>query len=421
MTLLNERLTPKVFAVGIIILTIIAALLRIFWLATTPANGDELYAVADAFDYMVRGHSGLIQWHHPKLRNILIYFTMSILGSNSEGMRFASLFFGILTVPMVALVARALTKSESAALLAALFMAIDPIHILFSRQSVQEVYMPFFLLLGFYLTFRYLETRKPAILFYAGIFFGLGLASKWMGLAIQLFLILILLVYRNLKDGEQGIRARSAEYILYFSTLVALPATIYFLSYAPWFLYRGYDIGEWLTLQKVSFLENLTHKGANSFIQVQDHNAALWFIRPIGYADFMMNGNNPIIVLGLSNPFVWLLTLPATGYLIYNIRKLDWRHLFLLALFWSSYLPLALSRRVTAANSSLGILPFAFMLSASFIVKVSKGRPNARYYFCIYISIVILTAVPLYFMTIGKAFGTFFQPIFDLYRPLNER
>jgi dolichyl-phosphate-mannose--protein O-mannosyl transferase len=300
-------------------------------------------------------------------------------------------------------------------------MALDPIHIMFSRQSVQEVYMPFFLLVGFYLTFRYLETRKPTVLFFAGIFFGLGLASKWMGLAIQLFLILVLLVYRYSKEGEQDTGHRLSELLLYFATLIVLPATIYFLSYAPWFLYRGYDISEWLTLQKVSSLENLTHKGANSFIQVQDHVAALWFLRPIGYADFMMSGHNPIIVLALSNPFIWLLTLPATVYLLCHIKKLDWQQLFLLALFWCSYLPLALSRRVTAANSSFGVLPFAFMLSACFLVKLSNGRPKGSRYLYLYLSIAIAAAIPLYFMTIGKGFGDLFQPILNLYRPLNER
>jgi len=417
----NERLTPRAFTAAVIILTLAAALLRVLWLATTPANGDELYTVADAFDYMRRGHSGLLQWHHPKLRNVLVYLSMTVLGRDAFGMRFASVLLGTLTVPLVALVARALTGSRYCALLAAFFMAIDPIQILFSRQSVQEVYMPCFLLAGYYLALLYLEKRKPSLLFYAGIFFGLGLASKWMGLAIQLFLLVVLLVYRFLKEGEPGIRARAEEFLLYFSSLVVLPATIYLLSYAPWFIYRGYDIGEWLVLQKVAFLENLTHKGANAFIHVQDHTAALWFVRPTGYADFMMNGNTPIIVLALSNPFVWLLTLPATAYFLCKIKELDWRRIFLFAVLWCSYLPLAVSHRVTAANSALGILPFALMLSASFLVDLAKGRPHVKRYLPLYLGIVILVTVPLYLMTVGKEFGTWFQPIFDLYRPLNER
>jgi dolichyl-phosphate-mannose-protein mannosyltransferase len=416
-----DRLSPRSLTIGIILITIIGALLRIYWLANNPPNGDELYTVADAFDYMTRGHSGLIEWHHPKLRNIIVYCTMMTLGANLEGLRFASITIGILMVPLTALVARQLTKNDSAALLAALFMATDSIHIMFSRQSMQEVYMPFFLLLGMYLTFRYMESRKPSMLIFAGIFFGLGLASKWMGLAIQLFLILMLLIYRDWINHDLSARDRATGLLFYVATLVVLPVTIYFLSYYPWSLNRGYSFSEWLSLQKVISIENFIHKGENSYIQVEDNNAALWFIRPIGFADFMMENNTPTVVLGLTNPLVWLLTLPAVGYLIYNIRKLNWQHIFLLAVFICSYAPLALTRRVTAANSSLGIIPFAFMLVASVVMTLSNGRPNGKKYLFLYLSLVFLAAIPLYLMIIGKGYGTILQPLYELYRPLEER
>jgi dolichyl-phosphate-mannose--protein O-mannosyl transferase len=134
-----------------------------------------------------------------------------------------------------------------------------------------------------------------------------------------------------------------------------------------------------------------------------------------------MNGNEPVIVLGVSNPLVWLLTLPAVGYLMFQIRKLDWQRLFLLALFWCSYLPFVLSRRLTGANTSLTVTPFAFMIVASVIMSLLKDKPNRTCYVSLYIGLVVLIAVPLYLLAIGKGYGTLLQPILELYRPIHER
>jgi dolichyl-phosphate-mannose--protein O-mannosyl transferase len=360
-------------------------------------------------------------WHHPKLRDILVFWAVKFFGTNAEGFRFPSIIFGILTIPLTGLVARRLTRSDAAALLATLFMTVDAIHIELSRQAIQEVYMPFFLLLGIYLALRYRDSNNVFLLVFSGVMFGLGLASKW-NVAIPLALTLMLLVYLGMKQSGRNAFEKSTELILFIATMVILPLTVYSLTYYPWLLHRGYDLGEWFTTQKIMFAENLVHQGANpDMLQVQDHTPLLWFVRPVGFADFLMNGNEPVIVLGVSNPLVWLLTLPAVGYLMFHVRKLDWRHLFLLALFWCSYLPFVLSRRLTGANTALTVTPFAFMAVASVIVTLLKEKPHRSYYVSVYIGLVVLIALPLYLLAIGKGYGTIMQPILELYRPMHER
>jgi 4-amino-4-deoxy-L-arabinose transferase-like glycosyltransferase len=417
----EEKISAPLFCALLAFLTIIGAVLRIHWLSDTQPTGDEYYTIAEAFDYMVRGHYGLEMWHHPKLRDILVFWAIKFFGTNNEGFRLASLAFGTLTVPLTGLVARRLTRSDFAALLASLFMAVDAIHIELSRQAIQEVYMPFFLLMGIYLALRYRDSNNTLLLVLSGVFFGLGVASKW-NVAVPLFLTLLLLVCQGLKQGGQSASERSSELLFLFATLVVLPLTVYVMTYYPWLLHRGYDLVELFKTQKVMFAENLVHQGANpEMLQVQDHSPLLWFIRPVGFADFLMNGDEPVVVLGVSNPLVWLLTLPAVGYLMFHVRKLDWQHIFLLALFWCSYLPFVLSKRLTGANTALTVTPFAFMAVASVIMTLLKGKPYRNYCLPVYIGLVILVAAPLYLLAIGKGYGTILQPILELYRPMHER
>lgn len=417
----EEIKAPRLFYAMLAFLTIIGAVLRIYWLADTQPTGDEYYTIAEAFDYMVRGHYGLEMWHHPKLRDIFVFWAIKFFGTNAEGFRLASIVFGILTIPLTGLVARRLTRSDAAALLASFFMAVDAIHIELSRQAIQEVYMPFFLLLGIYLALRYRESKNTVLLIFSGVIFGLGLASKW-NVAIPLALTLVLLCYLSIKQDSQSAFEKSTELLLFFAAMVVLPLTVYILTYYPWMLHRGYDLAEWFATQKIMFAENLVHQGANpEMLQMQDHSPFLWFLRPVGFADFLMNGNEPVVVLGVSNPLVWLLTLPAVGYLMFHVRKLDWRHLFLLALFWCSYLPFVLSRRLTGANTALTVTPFAFMAVASVITTLLKEKPHRNFYISVYIGLVVLIALPLYLLAIGKGYGTILQPILELYRPMHER
>ena len=416
-----ETFSRRRFYSVLALLTVLAACLRIYLLSTTQPTGDEFYTIEEAFDYMQRGFYGLEMWHHPKLRDVMVYYSIKLLGLTPLGIRGASLAFGILTVPLTALVARRLVKSEVAALLAALMMALDAIHIELSRQAIQEVYMPFFILLGIYLALRYLENKRALELVLSGIIFGLGLASKW-NVAVPLALTLMLLLYQSVRQDGVTARARWGEIFFCITSLTVVPLTVFILTYAPWMLHRGYNLWEWFGTQQIMFAENLVHQGLNpDMLQMQDHTPSLWFIRPVGFADFLMNHGHPVIVLGVSNPLVWLLTLPALAYLTYHAKKLDSRQVFLLAVFWFSYLPFAISKRLTGANTALTVTPFAFMAIAAVIVALLKGkRYRTRALYC-YVGLVLAVSVPLYFLAIGMGYDTVLRPIMELYRPMHER
>ena len=206
----TEKISLRSFGIGLAGITILAALLRMYWITVCQPTGDEYYSIGEAFDYMTRGHYGLVMWHHPKLRNILVFAGIKLLGPNLFGVRCASILFGTLTATLTGLVARRLTKSDAAALLAALFIAIDALHIEFSRQAIQEEYVPFFLLAGIYLTLRYLDNKTVWVLIGSGVMFGLGLASKW-SVAIPQVLAFMYLVYYCIKQTDLTVRDKAAE------------------------------------------------------------------------------------------------------------------------------------------------------------------------------------------------------------------
>jgi len=417
----TQSSTNRSFYLWLAAITLFAAVLRLYWLSGTQPTGDEFYSIEEAFDYLLRGHYGLEMWHHPKLRNILVYYAIKLFGLNLLGFRAASIGFGILSVPLAGLIARRLTGSVTAALLAALLLAADPTHILFSRQAIQEEYVPFFSLFGVYLALCYAERGKVLTLIGCGLVFGLGLASKWNVLA-PMVLSLFYICYQYWTGSGTSRREKLSELLLCCSALVVLPLTVYLVSYLPWFMHRGYDLGEWLALHQRMFAENLVHQGANpEFAMIQDHNPLHWFIRPVAFADFLMNPNLPVIVLAVSNPLAWMLTLPSVGYLMYRFKRLNPQSVLLLALFWCSYLPFAVSRRVTELNSSLAVTPFAFMVVAAALVSVLQGKPYRTRVLYGYAALVLLVALPLYVLAIGKGFGSFMQPILELYRPAHER
>jgi dolichyl-phosphate-mannose--protein O-mannosyl transferase len=417
----SDKISRQWFYAALALLTLVAAYLRIHLLSETQPTGDEFYTIEEAFDYMQRGHYGLEMWHHPKLRDIVVYCSIKLLGLTPLGIRGASVALGTLTVPLTALVARRLVKSDVAALLAALMMTLDAIHIELSRQAIQEVYMPFFLLLGMLLALRYRENKRAPELVLSGVVFGLGLASKW-NVAVPLALTLLLLVQGSFRQQGASAREKWGEILFCLTSLTVVPCTVFVFTYYPWIVRRGYDLSEWLVTQKIMFAENLVHQGLNpDMLAMQDHTPSLWFLRPVGFADFLMNHGHPVIVLGVSNPLVWLLTLPAIGYLMYHARKLKWQPLFLVAVFWCSYLPFAVSKRLTGANTALTVTPFAFMAVAAVITELLKDKPYRKRVLYGYVGLVLVVAAPLYLLAIGQGYDTVLRPIMELYRPMHER
>ncbi len=164
---------------------------------------DELYHARTAYEHL----HGMDPYEnsHPPLGKVFIMLGVALFGMNAFGWRIVGALFGIAMVPIFYALCKRLFKKPEYALLGSVLFAFDFMHFTQTRIATIDVYAVFFILLMFYFMHRYYEmnffddglkkTLKPLAL--AGLFFGLGAASKWIciyaggGLAVLLLFSLV--------------------------------------------------------------------------------------------------------------------------------------------------------------------------------------------------------------------------------------
>jgi dolichyl-phosphate-mannose-protein mannosyltransferase len=398
----------KSFALRVALLTLAGFLLRTLWLLSQPVSVDDYMVGITAINYMESGQLGPTMWNHPGLRNILVYGALKLFGPGVLGLKGWNVLFGTLSIPLLAAVTRRLMQSDRVALTAAFLWAVEPLAIDFSRQAINDIYLAFFPLLGIWLLLRYLDAFRPIWLCLAGIAWGCGLASKWSAL----FPLLVTggyLLWQTRRAPAEVAGGRVARFIFYAATLAVLPATLYLLTYLPWFG-RGYALADWPALQQSMYLETKLHTGYHETI-VGDHLAYEWFVKPVTYRDIFFSGgigDGPVtgkmtLLLAVADPLVWLLVLPAVGVLLYRgVRGRSAGELAVAVLFLLSYLPLVVAQRPIWVNTALSVLPFAQMAVAYLLWNVPGRELFRNRLACAYLACVLIVSALLYLPVIGK-------------------
>jgi 4-amino-4-deoxy-L-arabinose transferase-like glycosyltransferase len=389
------------FAWHLALLTLAAAVLRTIALPGQPPTGDDLGAAASAINFVERAQVGPTMWHHPRLRDLLVYASQVAFGTSKLGLVLPSLLLGIAAVPVTGLLARRFA-GDRPGLLAALLLAIDPLHVDYSRQAVQECYLAFFAAAGVLTTLRYLDTRRAGWAVAAGTLFGLGLASKW-SVAFPLGASVVWACWRVERDAEREPYVRRATLSLVFATLLLLPAAVYLATWAPWFA-GGRALSDWLHLQNAMATEATHHAGFNVATLEHPHHAATWFLWPSSYADAAIGPEGRVPLVAISNPLSWLATLPAVGWLVFTARRGEGSERgFLAALVLASWLPFAVTTRPIWVHSALGVLPFAFAAVAWFAHDLAARGRLFRRSVMAWLVACLLVAVPLWALATGVA------------------
>lgn len=413
-----ETRRTKLIAVAVV--TLIGAMMRLYGLGSQPLSGDDAGVAVSAWHYVDTGNLGPTMWNHPPLRNLLVYASLWLFGGGVWGLKIASLATGILSIPLLFFLALRIFKTQTIAALAAFFLAVDPLHIDFSRQAVHEVYMMFFSLSGILLALEYQDGGKPVRAIFSGVCFGLGLASKWY-VAFPLLATVAFLIYGVFKRPPANAE-KTASLFFVISALIMLPFLTYLLTFLPWFQ-RGYGIAEWFSLQRAMYGETKIHSGYNPYGFELDHNAALWFVKPVAFADFIFAEGRPKVLLGIAHPLVWLLTIPSILYLLsHAVRQKIREYWFLFSLFWFSYLPFLAAQRPIWAHTAFSVLPFGFMAISFALVDCTSGMRRRTLLLSGYVLAVLLLAVPLYLLAVGRGLDMeWLRPIVLWYRPSYER
>ena len=347
------------------LLFVVALLLRAWDLGSQPPLDDEVLAAFSADNYVNHGILGQVMWYHPPLRNWVLYITSSIFGGYSVwGLRFGNVFLGSLSIPLLGYCAHALFGRLRVSLLAAFFLALDPLHIALSREAFQESMTPCFILGGVLAAIYALKVRGWWWHYGAGLLFGLASASKWHGLfpwslAAATYLVSPLWVVAA--ERRESFPARALTAVAAYG---ALPVTVYIAVWFPWILH-GHSLADFLDFQRFLVIRQYHHVATEDVMKHVPGRAYQWFIRPVPWNDFVFFQGKAYLNIAMGNFLVWCLTLPSLYIMCRDwLRKREFGAGFAVALFLVSYLPLVLTTRGVWVFSAPAVIPFAFMISA---------------------------------------------------------
>jgi len=363
-----------------VFLVVFFALFLRFWGIgfVTSYTIDEGMMVPSSERYVENGHSSPAPWMHPPLPFISIYATMRLLGDNPYGWRLRSALFGGLSVLMLFLLGRELLPDVKMAYLAALLLAVEPIHILLSRSTNCEITSLFYFITAVYITVRYLK-GSIASPWLAGILLGMAIAERWYYLP-SLAAILLFTVICKYRDGE----LTWTEIAHMGSIYIVLPVSIYLMTFLPWFQ-RGTSLSDFIQMQVDAYarLQSITLKTFyNPIMQLSPSSPWDWFTTAVMYgSQSEQAGGWGRFSLYMNNYPVWILTIPAFMYTAYRSIKLKDRYLALIVvLFVATYFQFILVKRPIFFYTSPVVLPLVYLLVAYAVVSSLKKVVHAEHY-----------------------------------------
>ncbi|MEU6999658.1 phospholipid carrier-dependent glycosyltransferase [Nonomuraea sp. NPDC046570] len=215
-----------------------------FWKTTCPPGDDCASYVA-----------------HPPLGKWMIAGGEWLFGMNPFGWRFAAALVGVLSVLILARVARRMTRSTLLGCLAGLLLALDGLHFVLSRTSLLDIFLMFWVLAGFAcLVVDRDRARERLVDWYqtssvsgfgpwlgvrpwriaAGVCLGAAVAVKWSGVFFLAAFALMSLMWDlgarralGVRQPFRGTWVRDLPAAL--GALAAAPVAVYLVSWAGWF------------------------------------------------------------------------------------------------------------------------------------------------------------------------------------------
>ena len=187
----------------VVLILILAFALRVIALGDFPAGftADEAVQGYTAYSILKTGRD---EWGEflplnprsfgdfkPPLYTYLTIPSVAIFGLSEFSVRLPSAILGVFAILAAYLLAKELFKKEKLALLAALFLAISPWHLGFSRSAVEANLTAFFFPLGLYFYLKGLKNSKHFL--FAALFWGLNLytyhSARFFTLVFAFFII----------------------------------------------------------------------------------------------------------------------------------------------------------------------------------------------------------------------------------------
>ena len=409
---------------------------------------DEIYHARTAYENI--HNMSIYEWTHPPLGKLIIALGILIFGMTPFGWRIMGALFGIGMLPILYVFAKRIFKRTDLAFIATGLFTFDCMHFTQTRIATIDVYAVFFILLMYLFMYEFISQNLFDVplkkllpkLFLSGLFFGLGVASKWtgcyagVGLAVLLFSYLIargvecvrekkaaapiLQKYSNKSqtpeyldakrryDRVNGYTWKLVEIILWcLLFFAAIPCAIYFAAYTPYYRYAatqqsGYGFKDMVNtlLKNQSDMYNYhsgldaTHQCQSAWYQWPFTAKSVWF-----YVSSTTSGQISNIS-STGNAIVWWVSAVASVCLLIARLTKNVKHdvalWVLLIAILANYLPWVLVTRCVFLYHFFATVPFMILAGVYYFGYLEKRYPKIWWLKWLWLGLAVLYFILIY-------------------------
>ncbi len=323
---------------------------------------DEIYHARTGFEHL--NGTAPYETSHPPLGKVIMSWFIAIFGMTPFGWRFAGALCGILMLPAMYMLVKQLFKRTDLAFIGMMLMTLDCMHFTQTRIATIDSYPVLFIILSYFFMLRFMQrdivlaemkTLLPDLAL-SGFFMGCGFASKWIGAyaGVGLAVLYFWTCLRHMRLQHEAIalqrdasavfnreereildiRENSTKKRIVFLCLwcllffVAIPLTIYLLSYIPYFAYREFSsLWEYMkTVYEANFVGQYSMLGYHSTPGMgMDHPFySPWYewplmMRPMYYSSPAYTPDGwSYALFCFGNPWVWVGGIVGIAYTLYR-------------------------------------------------------------------------------------------------------
>jgi 4-amino-4-deoxy-L-arabinose transferase-like glycosyltransferase len=357
--------------VFLVVIIAVSSFLRLYRLDEFPIGlcADTAYKGVSANRILAGEYPIFFAENWGGVEPMYMYITavfMYFLGATPLVLKLVSAVLGIVTVPLLYLLARDLLNSKTIGALSSSFLAISYWHLNYSRLGWEIVLVPLFVIVTIHLLWRALRSGRWVDYLCAGVSLGASLYTYQAARALPILVVLYLLL-RGLIDRrffrDNGVKIL---FTLLVALLVFAPLASFFVTH-PDSLFRRAD--------NVSILNPELNQGSalRAFVTSVAKTAAMFQLLPD--PNWRHNPAQRTIL----DPISGLLCLLGLGVTVLRFRKPQ--YLLILVWLFAMALPAVLTASgLPHSSRSIGLLPATCILSAIGLYEagawVKKRRPS---------------------------------------------
>lgn len=327
-----------------------------------------------------------VNQEHPLLAKLLIALSMGILGDNAWGWRIPSVIFGLLSIFVLYLLVKRVSKSPPIALMGTFLFSFDTLVFVHSRIATLDIFVLGFMLFGFYWYFSG-KLKMSAVAMALATLCKIG--GLYGAVTLGAFHLARELFSRGKKADWQRLLGVFEKYtIVYLGAFLVLLTILDFF----WAAYKNpFDHLSHIYTYTLALRAPDTRAPNDIWSypwewlldEVKIHYAT---VNVSVYTDHTLARTYPSVdFIGAMNPAVVFLTIPTMLYSAYSYyRTKDELALFILAWFSMTYLPFIpmalIGHRIMYIFYFLNTVPAVAVSIAYMIVKESPPRIVAIVY-----------------------------------------